>query len=109
MGKTIFLRREGLNSSWSCQIVFSTILDYFLYAMSSGKLEITLSKERTALYQCMAFVYKFRYVMSMSFKSIQVLDGNVLELSHSLMGASGLWVFSEMPLQRRYIKSKVLK
>ena len=56
----------------------------------------------------MTFWYKFHYVMTMSFKSIHVLDGNVLELSHSLMGASGLWVFSEMPLQGRYIKSKVL-
>ncbi len=43
----------------------------------------------------------------MSFRSIQVLDGNVNELSHNLEEASGEWVFSEMPLQRQNMESKV--
>ena len=61
----------------------------------------------TALYQCMSFWYKFRKTTDMSFRSTQVLDGNVIELYHSLEGTSGEWVFSEMPLQRQKMESKV--
>ena len=88
--------------------LFYDSIDFYLKTRSSGKLQITLSEELTALYQCMTFWYKFIYVSGMSFKSGQALDGNRIELSHSLKGTSGEWVFSEMPLQRRYIKSKVL-
>ncbi len=88
-------------------MVFHFNLDYYLKAESSGKLGKNLSEEKTALYQCMSFWYKFRRTTDMSFRSIQVLDGNVNELSHSLEGASGEWVFSEMPLQRQNMESKV--
>jgi hypothetical protein len=88
-------------------MVFHFNVDYYLKAASSGWLETTLSVEMTALYQCMSFWYKFFKTTHMSFKSNQVLDGNVIELSHSLEGTNGEWVFSEMPLQRQNMESKV--
>ena len=89
-------------------MVFHFNLDYYLKTESSGRLGKILSVEMTALYQCMSFWYKFRKTTDMSFRSIQMLDGNENELSHSLEGTNGEWVFSEMPLQRRNMESKVL-
>ena len=86
---------------------FFNIIDYWMRTTSSGKLEITLYEKMTALYQCMTFWYRFHNITGGSFKSIQVLGGNVLELSHTLEATSGRWVFSEMPLQRNYTNSKV--
>ena len=70
-----------------------------------ARIERSLPKEMTSLYQCLTFWYKARYVRS--FKSIQILDGNVNELWHSVKITTGEWVFGEMPLDRRYTKSKV--
>jgi hypothetical protein len=81
-----------------------------LRSNSSGTLEITLSEEMTSLYQCMTFWYKFHNVTGGSFKSIQELfDENIIELSHTLEATSDKWLFGEMPLQRKYTNSKVLK
>ena len=57
----------------------------------------------------MTFWYQVNYVDGMSFKSSQEVDGNVIELWHSLEATTRNWVFGEMPLQRRYMKSKVLQ
>jgi hypothetical protein len=45
----------------------------------------------------------------MSFYSTQELDSNTLQMSHSLSDVQGVvhWLFGEMPLERRYTKSKV--
>lgn len=88
---------------------FSKSIDFYLRTTSSGELKRTLPEEMTALYQCMTFWYKLHHVDGMSFKTIQEVGGNVIELSHSLEIISGHWVFSEMPLERRYMKSKVFK
>lgn len=85
------------------------LIDFYLRTTSSGELKTTLSDKLTALYQCLTFWYKWNYVNGMSFKSVQKVEGNVNELSHSLEITTGYWVFGEMPLQRRFIKSKVLK
>ena len=76
---------------------------------SNGSLEVTLSKESTALYQCMSFWYKFGTVhYGMSFISTQVLGWKKNSLSHSLIRNSAQqWLFGEMPLQRQNMKSKV--
>ena len=57
----------------------------------------------------MTFWYKLNYVDSMSLKTSQKVDGNVIELFHSVEIATGRWVVGEMPLRRRYMKSEVLK
>lgn len=84
-------------------------VDYFLRTSSSGELKTTLSEQMTALYQCMTFWYEVNYVDGMAFKSSQEVDGNVIELLHSLEAKTGQWEFGEMPLQRRYMNSQVLK
>ena len=91
-------------------IAYSTaILDHFLKTRSSGKLELVLSKEVIiADYQCMTFWYKSRYTTGMTFKTMQLYDWNMIELSHSLRTANEQWVFGEMPLKRDVMKSKVL-
>lgn len=90
--------------------LFCDLLDFYLRTTSSGDLQKTLSEEMTALYQCMTFWYKFNYVDGMSFKSVQQVGENAIELSHSLkITTDHDWVFGEMPLQRLYMKSKVLE
>ncbi|CAB4024986.1 MAM and LDL-receptor class A domain-containing 2-like, partial [Paramuricea clavata] len=97
---------------WNRTLVNTTnkfiLQDYFLRMNSPGRLEITLNEEMTALYQCITFWYKFHNVTGGSLKSIQKLfDGNVIELSHTLEATTEQWVFSEMPLQRKYTNSKI--
>lgn len=89
--------------------IFYDLIDLYLWTRSSGELKATLSEEMTALHQCLTFWYKLHYVYDMSFKSVQEVGGNVIELSHSLEITNGHWVFGEMPLQRLYMKSKVIK
>ena len=81
--------------------------EHFLRTSSDGELEINLSEESTALYQCMSFWYKFHNVVGMSFTSTQVLGQKENKLSHSVTGSKQQWLFSEMPLQRQKLKSKI--
>ena len=88
--------------------IFIWNTDYFLKTTTSGRLWMILSEKMTEQYQCMTFWYKFNYCDGMSFNSTQELDyGNTM--SHNLSDVQGTnqWLFAEMPLERRYIKSKV--
>ena len=64
----------------------------------------------TVLYQCMTFWYKAYVVLGMSLTTIQVLDRNedLNKMSQSIDIVNGQWLFGEMPLLRRFMRSKVL-
>ena len=68
-----------------------------------------LSEEMTQQYRCMTFWYKFHYCTRLSFYSAQKLDGNQITMPQTLSDSQEHvdWVFGEMPLQRRNMKSKV--
>ena len=70
---------------------------------------VTLSEKVTRQYQCMTFWYTFDYCNGMSLRSIQEHEWNTIQMLHSLSDAqeNNRWLFGEMPLERRNVKSKV--